>query len=103
VHSLDNLIDPSLAVHRPRRAPTPRPTREAEQDARRVEDPAKDYMDRYINPPEFLGGSASACRPNSSSSRGASRSKPVRDVLKFLLEHANRSRWQQDHARDAAR
>ena len=56
VHSLDNLIDPySPFIRRDegRRGPEDASAREVKKIA------AKDYMDRFINPPEFLASQKS--------------------------------------------
>jgi stage V sporulation protein R len=93
VLSLDNLID----VH----APYVRPERARKEPQDEVEDrqvfkiAAKDYMDRYINPPQFL---ARQRRQAGDEHKQEQRfpSRPVRDALRFLLEHAPLQLWEQD-------
>ncbi len=95
VHSLDNLIDPY--------APYIDRGRERSADARRDEPPArevkkiaaKDYMDRYINPPDFLRREAERMQAEDTQSRMFP-SRPARDVLKFVLDHAPLETWEQD-------
>jgi stage V sporulation protein R len=56
---------------------------------------AKDYMDRYINPPEYLEAEQ---RRMQEEARREQRfpSRPERDLLKFLLHYAPLQPWQQD-------
>jgi stage V sporulation protein R len=103
VHSLDNLIDPySPYIDRGNDARL-EARKKAERVARDGEDhpsevrkiAAKDYMDRYINPPAFLQRERERnLREQKESQRFPAR--PARDVLKFLLEHAPLETWQQD-------
>jgi stage V sporulation protein R len=56
---------------------------------------SKDYMHDYINPPEFLA------RQRRKLAEDAQRSKrfpeePVKDVLRFLIEHAPLENWERD-------
>jgi stage V sporulation protein R len=88
--SLDNLIDIHAAgVHR--RA-TPAPEAEPPVVSRM---PAKDYMDSYINPPEFLEEQMRRMAEEEDRSRRLP-AQPERDVLLFLLEHAPLQNWQHD-------
>ncbi|MBK8101408.1 MAG: SpoVR family protein [Planctomycetes bacterium] len=92
VHSLDNLIDPySPFIKRDdgRRATEEPAAREVKKIA------AKDYMDRYINPPEFIAREREKMQQEQKQARQFP-PKPVRDVLKFVLEHAPLELWQQD-------
>ncbi len=95
VLSLDNLID----IHSPFISRDASGTRSPavgsgdDDDTGRIR--AKDYMDRYINPPEYLA----AQRRKAAEQRAASRrhpAEPARDVLKFLLQNAPLEGWQQD-------
>lgn len=90
--SLENLID----IHSPfikRRA--------AKQDDDEPRRPvprklrAKDYMDRFINPPEFMDQQRAALQADIERSKNFPE-HPERDVLLFLLEHAPLERWQRD-------
>ncbi|MFO1051955.1 MAG: SpoVR family protein [Planctomycetota bacterium] len=93
VLSLDNLID----IHSPYikrdeggpRAPA------TTQDAEVPRLQAKDYMDRYINPPEVLARRRREEEERQRQRRGFPE-RPVRDVLRFLLEHAALEPWEQD-------
>ena len=87
VHSLDNLIDPySPYIDR---GTEPRAISHAEEQSRREvkKIAAKDYMDRYINPPEFLAREREKMVAEETQARRFP-AKPARDVLKFLLDHA---------------
>lgn len=91
--SIENLIDPmSLFI-----------TRAAKKDREEAEDEtketpriaAKEYMEEYINPPEFM----EAQRQRQADEQSQLRRFPVepqRDVLKFLLEHAPLEDWERD-------
>ncbi len=57
--------------------------------------PSKEYMDSYINPPDYLA----AVRQQNAAERQQERHFPMhpqRDVLLFLLEYAPLATWQQD-------
>jgi len=89
--SLDNLID----VHAVsiRRRPELAAESEESQTVRKL--PAKEYMDSFINPPEFL---AEQQRRLDAAEQERQRfpEEPERDVLLFLLEHAPLANWQRD-------
>ncbi len=91
VHSLDNLIDPhSPFIQREGHAAA---AEEAQSEVSRMA--AKDYMDRYINPPEFLEAQQRQLDEEHERSLGFP-AEPARDVLQFMLEYAPLQRWQQD-------
>ena len=95
--SLDNLID----FHAPfikREAPRGRRDGMECDNRRRLEVRklrAKEYMDRYINPTEYLERER---RRLEEEMRRSLRfpAEPQKDVLKFLLDHAPLTRWQQE-------
>ncbi|HEX5051423.1 MAG TPA: SpoVR family protein [Planctomycetota bacterium] len=98
VHSLDNLIDP-YSPYIDRGTET-RPGSGGKQDAdderpevRKIA--AKDYMDRYINPPEFMKRERERMEKDQRQSHQFP-ARPARDVLKFLLDHAPLQTWEQD-------
>ncbi len=95
VLSLDNLIDPYAPfinrVDRPRSALAG----EAEAPPEEARIAAKDYMDRYINPPEYLKRQREHRRKERERKKRMP-AKPQRDVLLFLLEHAPLEVWEQD-------
>lgn len=96
--SIDNLVDPY--------APHIRRSREhaRDDDARANHDwgqgdgspgkiPASAYMDRHINPPEYLAEQRKLKNEAEQKLRGFPE-EPVRDVMGFLVEHAPLPRWQ---------
>jgi len=91
--SLENLIDlHSIGIRR-------QPSRVVESNDDESPGlgrlPSKDYMDNYINPPEYL----ESVRQQNETERQQDRNFPAhpqRDVLLFLLEHAPLEAWQQD-------
>jgi stage V sporulation protein R len=93
--SLDNLIDPYATHIKRHRSVSEEEMEAAETDGSVAKIPAKDYMDRHINPPEFLA----AQRKKKDAELKRMRSfpeDPERDVLRFLIEHAPLTRWQQE-------
>ncbi len=88
--SLDNLIDIHAAGIQRRRAPTP-----PEDPAPIGRFPAKDYMDPFINPPEFIAEQERK-RAQAEEMRRRFPAEPERDVLLFLLEYAPLENWQHD-------
>ncbi|MBZ0152356.1 MAG: SpoVR family protein [Planctomycetes bacterium] len=93
VHSLDNLIDPySPYIDR---GTDGRPQRDQGGPREVAKIAAKDYMDRYINPPEYLAKQRQRMQAEEQQARQFP-ARPMRDVLKFLLDHAPLDTWQQD-------
>jgi len=101
--SIENLIDrhsPYVPAKIEEEGPAPSeeeenvPPRQARtRDGRlRVE---KDYMESYINPPEFLKEQA-AKRQEENERSQIFPAKPERDVLNFLIHYAPLRPWQQD-------
>jgi stage V sporulation protein R len=89
--SLENLIDIHAAGIR--RRPLPVDEGEDTQTIRKM--PAKDYMDNFINPPEFLADQQ-ARLDEEELQRQHFPEQPERDVLLFLLENAPLENWQHD-------
>ncbi len=93
--SLDNLIDPHL----------PHIRRERERSPEEMEDlavgdgvfklPSRNYMDRHVNPPEFL---AAQKEKHQEEREKVARfpEEPQRDVLLFLLRYADLPAWKAD-------
>jgi stage V sporulation protein R len=89
--SLDNLIDiHAVGIHR-------RPENLEDEEALRVVSklPAKDYMDTFINPQEFLQAQQRQITLDEIK-RKHFPAEPERDVLLFLLEYAPLENWQHD-------
>ena len=57
---------------------------------------AKDYMDRYINPPTRLAAEAKKRGEDRAKLRHATPVRPTRDVLQYLIDHARLEDWQAD-------
>ena len=94
--ALDNLIDPHATALRREAAPPPPVAAGAEDDREEPGSdrlPSKGYMDRYVNPAQFLEGQKKR-RTEQAKRSGRLPAKPARDVLRFLLEHAPLKRWQ---------
>ena len=91
--SLENLIDP----FRPPAA-RKRPWTEQDKEAEPIEVPkipAKSYMDKYINPEDYLAAEKKRLEEKIDEKRSFPE-KPERDVLQFLLDHAPLDRWERD-------
>jgi stage V sporulation protein R len=92
--SLENLIDPmSQFIVRTRE--------EKPDDDERDEDVPRlranrGYMDRYINPPEFLEAQRKKRDEDKKKAKKRFPERPQRDVLAFLTEHAPLDNWQHD-------
>lgn len=90
--SLDNLIDIHAAGIRRR------PEIEVNENGHNKavhKIPAKDYMDSYINPPEFIARQQQRIVEEEERSKRIP-VEPERDVLLFLLENAPLDNWQHD-------
>jgi stage V sporulation protein R len=94
--SIDNLID----YHSPQMRRNPKPKPRAGEEDEVVDHSigklrAKPYMDRYINPEDFLERQRELKQQRHETAR-KSPPRPERDVLLFLLDNAPLERWQQD-------
>ena len=92
VQSLDNLID----VYAPfiTRGPVV-PTRDSEPEEEVGRIAAKDYMERYINPREYLEEREEVAQRKRTREKSFP-VRPVRDVLGFLRDFAPLETWEQD-------
>jgi stage V sporulation protein R len=91
--SLENLIDPWAPF-----TGQPAVTVESDEDAAPIEVPrlaAKDYMDPYINPEEYIEEQRKKLEEEKEKEKRFP-VKPQRDVLRFLLDHAPLERWERD-------
>ena len=94
---LDNLIDPMspfIVRHSPKK------DEGEEEEARNTDQPvprlrAKTYMDKFINPPEFMEKQRVKAQQEKEKPRRFPE-QPERDVLQFLLENAPLERWERD-------
>ena len=90
--SLENLIDPHAAFSGKRAKHDP----DAEEKA--MEIPrlrAKDYMESFINPEEYLEAQRQKIEAEKEREKKFP-ARPERDVLRFLLENAPLERWERD-------
>ena len=92
--SVEHLIDPhSMFLNRGPLDTKPAPPTRDDSVAKYA---SKDYMDRWINPPAKIEAEAKKLRDEKAKMRHASPTKPTRDVLSYLLEHARLEDWQAD-------
>jgi stage V sporulation protein R len=97
--AIENLIDPFLPFVAQRPAKT-REEEEAESDAASSREVGKlrterGYMDKYINPPEFIEEQRKRMEQAQAKSKRVP-SEPQKDILAFLLEYAPLEQWQHD-------
>ncbi len=91
--SIENLIDPmSLFINRTAK---PRPDEKDEESKETPRISAKDYMEEYINPPEFMESQRKK-QEEEDSQKARFPVEPQRDVLQFLLQHAPLEDWERD-------
>jgi stage V sporulation protein R len=89
--SIDNLIDmhsPYIVRDRPED-----PDAAANVEVHKLK--SKDYMDEYINPPAWLEAQRQKLQAEQEKKRRFP-TRPTRDVMAFLLEHAPLERWEAD-------
>jgi stage V sporulation protein R len=96
--SIENLIDPHLPFQNPKR----RETRgEVEQDAENQKKNSgklkneRSYMDKYINPPDFLEDQKKKAEERAKKGK-KNPAEPQKDILAFLLEYAPLEDWQNE-------
>ncbi len=95
--SLEDLIDPhSMFLNRGplEQQRTEPPQREGGPPGGKFR--AKDYMDRWINPPTVIEAEEKKRRDQQQKMRHVSPARPTRDVLLYLLQHARLEDWQAD-------
>jgi len=95
--SLEDLIDPySSFMKRSAAAERTEPNERQQLEGQVVRYPAKNYMDRFINPPERLEAQRRRLRADHVKGKHADPQQPVRDVLLYMLKHAPLEDWQAD-------
>lgn len=93
--SLENLID----IHSPyierveKQAAIDPDSRELNTMLFKHKLPASDYMDRYINPPDYMSAQRESLEKEIQE-QIAFPKEPCRDILGFFLEHASLKAWQ---------
>ncbi len=94
--SIDNLIDPYAGHIKRKRTVTEEELDRAEVERETVQKmPAKGYMDKFINPPEFIAEQRAKKEAELNRMKSFPE-QPERDVLAFLLAHAPLQRWQHE-------
>ncbi len=89
--SLDNLLDPHAAAIKRDSVPGKKPA-----DADTVKKiPTKSYLDKYINPVEYLDEQKRKIEANRVQ-EASFPARPQRDVLNFLLQNAPLENWQRE-------
>jgi stage V sporulation protein R len=91
--SLENLIDPMSPFIARKRKETVE-DEEAVDDVPRLR--AKQYMDKFINPPEYLEAQRKKREEEKKKQKRRFPEEPQRDVLLFLIQHAPLDHWQRD-------
>ncbi|MCC6908458.1 MAG: SpoVR family protein [Phycisphaerales bacterium] len=98
--SIEHLIDPlSMWVTREsdrRAAGQMHPAEQGPTLFDGVKLPAKDYMDRFINPPDKIAQEQARRKEVEAAAKRKFPLEPSRDVLLFLLRHAPLEEWQRD-------
>jgi stage V sporulation protein R len=93
--SLDNLIDP----HAPYFTRKSAPAKELDDKAKDTGDVprlrAKSYMDKFINPPEYVEAQRKKLELEREKEKRFPE-RPERDVLMFLIQNAPLERWERD-------
>jgi stage V sporulation protein R len=90
--SIDNLIDPNLPFLEPKKAQATAAPQQ--QDIGRLKS-ERSYMDKYINPPEFVEAQKKKIAEQAKQSQKFP-AQPERDVMLFLMENAPLNDWQHD-------
>jgi stage V sporulation protein R len=96
--SIEYLIDPhSMFMSR---GPMEQSKEQREKNLERQTDSgkfrAKDYMDRWINPPAAIEAEKKRLQDERKKQHHATPARPTRDVLLYLIEHARLEDWQID-------
>jgi len=92
--SIEDLIDPgAVFARKPGDSGSVIPAPEPERTVARM--PAKGYLDRYINPPEYIEEQQRKLEQDKAEERRLP-AKPERDALGFIMEHAPLENWQRD-------
>jgi len=92
--SIEGLIDPhSQFIVREKPREEAAEDDDEKQVVRRMR--SKDYMMNFINPPEFLAGQQAKLEEDRVKARRVPE-EPVRDVMRFLIEHAPLENWQRE-------
>jgi stage V sporulation protein R len=91
--SIENLIDPMSPFIVRQRDPRPEEDADSTQDVPRLR--AKNYMESFINPPEYLEAQRKR-RDEEKKQKRRFPDHPQRDVLQFMIQNAPIEGWQRD-------
>jgi stage V sporulation protein R len=92
--SVEDLIDPhSMFLNR---GPMEQERQQTKREEPIAKFRAKDYLDRYINPPAALEAEAKKIKDQRDKMRHVTPARPTRDILSYLLQHARLEDWQMD-------
>jgi stage V sporulation protein R len=95
--SIEDLIDPhSMFLNRGPNDEASRPQQRSGGEMQVTRFKSKEYLDRWINPREKLEAEAKHLREKAAKAYRATPTRPTRDVLLYLLEHAHLEDWQAD-------
>lgn len=96
--SIEHLIDPhSMFVKRKNNnVEKTEASNKSDSQSDGTKIPAKDYMDKYVNPPKVIEALREVKREEAEKARQRFPSQPTRDVLLFLLHHGAFEDWQRD-------
>ncbi len=92
--AIENLIDPYLPFSNPKKKESKGSEEESTQEPGRLKT-ERQYMDQYINPPEFLEEQKKKLENQAKKSR-KNPSEPQKDILAFLLENAPLEQWEHE-------
>jgi stage V sporulation protein R len=93
VLAIENLIDPFLPFQNPRSTPVEAEFNPAHEPGKLKVD--RSYMDKYINPPEFLAAQKQKALDAAKKER-KNPPEPQKDILQFLLDNAPLEEWEHD-------
>ena len=91
--SIEDLIDPHSAFSPP---PSGKPAGGESPESSSGKLEAKPYMDRYINPQEFLDEQREKSIRKRKEMEGQFPSEPARDIMLFLIKYAPLRDWERD-------
>ncbi len=92
--SIENLIDPH-SVYSPKKRKVVEHVEDLERDVTPRKIKSKEYMDRFMNPKDFVDRQKKAIEDEIAKKRKLPE-HPEKDVLLFLLENAPLDNWQRD-------
>ncbi|NIV47644.1 MAG: SpoVR family protein, partial [Gammaproteobacteria bacterium] len=93
--SVEDLIDPGAVFAKPETQSPVADLGQEPSDRGVARMPAKEYLDRYVNPPEFLEEQKRRLEEQDNEVKRIP-AKPERDVLGFIMEHAPLENWERD-------